>query len=206
MLFLFQVPPFKKAFTETMPYVDFLFGNESEAEAFAESEGWKTKNITEIAGKVCCATQPCLPSQHQVLLHVRNKQLSAARKTLMNCCWLQIASQPKENGARGRTVVITQGALPTVVASQGKVSNHACCTSISYQKHSTECAANGHGVPMLVWLPCLRSLDCGVWKEAEQQHAYGNSFNHACYWSRSCCLQRLHCFDFETERHVTADP
>ena len=47
-----QVPPFKKAFTETMPYVDFLFGNETEAEAFAESEGWKTKNITEIAGKV----------------------------------------------------------------------------------------------------------------------------------------------------------
>ncbi len=48
----FQVPPFKKAFTETMPYVDYLFGNETEAEAFAESEGWNTKNITEIAGKV----------------------------------------------------------------------------------------------------------------------------------------------------------
>ena len=47
-----QVPPFKKAFTETMPYVDFLFGNETEAEAFAESEGWKTKSITEIASKV----------------------------------------------------------------------------------------------------------------------------------------------------------
>ena len=37
--------------------------------------------------------------------------------------FLQIASLPKENGARGRTVVITQGALPTVVASQGKVSS-----------------------------------------------------------------------------------
>lgn len=47
-----QVPPFKKAFTETMPYVDFLFGNETEAEAFAESEGWKTKSIREIASKV----------------------------------------------------------------------------------------------------------------------------------------------------------
>ena len=35
---------------------------------------------------------------------------------------MQIASLPKENGARCRTVVITQGALPTVVASQGKVS------------------------------------------------------------------------------------
>ena len=46
-----QVPPFKKVFTETMPYVDYLFGNETEAEAFAESEGWKTKNTTEIAAK-----------------------------------------------------------------------------------------------------------------------------------------------------------
>lgn len=42
--------------------------------------------------------------------------------------FLQIASLPKENGARGRTVVITQGALPTVVASEGKVSS---CISIS---------------------------------------------------------------------------
>lgn len=36
--------------------------------------------------------------------------------------YMQIASLPKQNGARCRTVVITQGALPTVVASQGKVS------------------------------------------------------------------------------------
>lgn len=34
-----------------MPYVDYLFGNETEAEAFAESEGWNTKNTTEIAAK-----------------------------------------------------------------------------------------------------------------------------------------------------------
>lgn len=47
-----QVPPFKKSFTEVMPYVDFIFGNEDEAAVFAESEGWTTKNITEIAGKV----------------------------------------------------------------------------------------------------------------------------------------------------------
>lgn len=47
-----QVPPFKKAFADAMPYVDYLFGNETEAEAFAESEGWKTKNVTEIAAKV----------------------------------------------------------------------------------------------------------------------------------------------------------
>jgi hypothetical protein len=28
-----QVPPFKKVLTEALPYVDFLFGNETEARA-----------------------------------------------------------------------------------------------------------------------------------------------------------------------------
>ena len=41
--------------------------------------------------------------------------------------YLQIARLPKHNGARGRTAVITQGALPTVVASEGKV-----CIHLSY--------------------------------------------------------------------------
>lgn len=41
-----------------MPYVDFLFGNETEAEAFAESEGWTTKNVTEIAAKVGACPSP----------------------------------------------------------------------------------------------------------------------------------------------------
>lgn len=35
-----------------MPYIDYLFGNESEALAFAESEGWATKDISEIALKI----------------------------------------------------------------------------------------------------------------------------------------------------------
>lgn len=52
MLLLMQVPPFKKAFADAMPYVDYLFGNETEAVAFAESEGWTTKNVSEIAAKV----------------------------------------------------------------------------------------------------------------------------------------------------------
>ena len=47
-----QVPPFKQVLTDTMPYVDILFGNETEAVTFAESEGWETKDISEIALKV----------------------------------------------------------------------------------------------------------------------------------------------------------
>ncbi len=36
---------------DAMPYVDFLFGNETEARAFAESEGWATTDVAEIALK-----------------------------------------------------------------------------------------------------------------------------------------------------------
>ena len=50
--FLMQVPPFKAAMMEVLPYVDILFGNESEAVTFAESEGWETKDVAEIAMKI----------------------------------------------------------------------------------------------------------------------------------------------------------
>jgi sugar/nucleoside kinase (ribokinase family) len=37
---------------DALPFVDFLFGNENEAATFAESEGWETRDIAEIALKV----------------------------------------------------------------------------------------------------------------------------------------------------------
>jgi adenosine kinase len=50
--FLAQVPPFKKAMMDVMPHVSVLFGNETEARAFAESEGWATQDTQEIAAKI----------------------------------------------------------------------------------------------------------------------------------------------------------
>jgi len=47
--FLMQVPPFKAVFTDTLPYVDFLFGNETEARTWAETEGWDTTDVEFIA-------------------------------------------------------------------------------------------------------------------------------------------------------------
>eukprot|EP00928_Gymnodinium_smaydae_P096841 TRINITY_DN8633_c0_g1_i5.p1 TRINITY_DN8633_c0_g1~~TRINITY_DN8633_c0_g1_i5.p1 ORF type:complete len:364 (-),score=93.54 TRINITY_DN8633_c0_g1_i5:16-1038(-) len=80
--FLMMVPPFKAVFTETMPYVDYLFGNETEAMAWADSEGWDTKDIEFIATRLSL-----IPSVK----------------------------------SRKRTVVITQGCDPTIVAVNGKV-------------------------------------------------------------------------------------
>ena len=41
-----------------MPYIDFLFGNETEARAFAASEGWGTQDVAEIALKVAARAPP----------------------------------------------------------------------------------------------------------------------------------------------------
>merc|ERR1711937_786676 len=83
--FLMQVPPFKACFVETMPYVDFLFGNETEACTWAETEGWETTDIAFIATR------------------------------------LSLIPTAK---SRPRTVVITQGCDPTIVAINGHVSLH----------------------------------------------------------------------------------
>jgi len=78
--FLMQVPPFKAVLVEAIPYTDFLFGNETEALTWAETEGWETTDIKFIATR------------------------------------LSLIPSAKE---RKRTVVITQGAEPTIVAING---------------------------------------------------------------------------------------
>jgi len=82
--FLMQVPPFKAVLVEAMPFTDFLFGNETEALTWAETEGWDTKDIAFIATR------------------------------------LSLIPSAKE---RKRTVVITQGADPTIVSING---NNQC--------------------------------------------------------------------------------
>jgi len=50
--FLMQVPPFKAALMGLLPYVDILFGNETEARTFAETEGWDTTDVGFIATRL----------------------------------------------------------------------------------------------------------------------------------------------------------
>merc|ERR1719276_363026 len=50
--FIMQVPPFKACLVETMPYVDFLFGNETEAQTWADTEGWDTQDVEFIATRL----------------------------------------------------------------------------------------------------------------------------------------------------------
>jgi len=50
--FLMQVPPFKAVFVKTIPLVDFLFGNETEARTWAETEGWESTDVAFIATRL----------------------------------------------------------------------------------------------------------------------------------------------------------
>ena len=74
---------FKDALDKVLPYMDFVFGNETEARTFSKVHGWETEDVEEIA--------------------------------------LKISQLPKASDARPRITVITQGADPVVVASNGKV-------------------------------------------------------------------------------------
>jgi adenosine kinase len=50
--FIVQVPPFRKVLEDTLPYCDYLFGNETEARAYAEAGGWETEDVEFIATRL----------------------------------------------------------------------------------------------------------------------------------------------------------
>lgn len=50
--FIMEVPPFKEVLKKTMPYIDILFGNETEAAIYAKTEGWTETDVVEIAKKL----------------------------------------------------------------------------------------------------------------------------------------------------------
>ncbi|KAK4743233.1 hypothetical protein SAY87_001234 [Trapa incisa] len=44
---------FKEALEKVLPFMDFVFGNETEARTFAKVHGWETDSVEEIALKIC---------------------------------------------------------------------------------------------------------------------------------------------------------
>merc|ERR1711990_522007 len=50
--FIVQVPPFRACLEKTLPNCDFLFGNETEALAYAEAVGWDTTDVAFIATRL----------------------------------------------------------------------------------------------------------------------------------------------------------
>ncbi|KAH9808909.1 Ribokinase-like protein [Melampsora americana] len=58
---------FKDNVDKVMPYVDYLFGNESEAEAFAQAHNWDTTDLTVIATRIASLPKK-LPSRPRVVI------------------------------------------------------------------------------------------------------------------------------------------
>lgn len=81
----FLIQFFGDQMAATMPYTDFVFGNESEAAAYGEAKGYGS-DLATIA--------------------------------------LKLSAQPKLSGARPRIVVFTQGAIATIVAINGVVTEY----------------------------------------------------------------------------------
>jgi adenosine kinase len=77
--FLMQVPPFKAVFVEALPYVDYLFGNETEALTWAETEGWETKDIGFIATRLSLIPMAKAGHRHVVITQGAEQTLVAYR-------------------------------------------------------------------------------------------------------------------------------
>ncbi|CAE8588144.1 unnamed protein product [Polarella glacialis] len=50
--FIVQVPPFRAVLEKLLPACDYLFGNETEAVAYAEAAGWDTTDVESIANRL----------------------------------------------------------------------------------------------------------------------------------------------------------
>merc|ERR1711879_121734 len=50
--FIAQVPPFRAQLEKLLPATDYLFGNETEAQAYAEAVGWETTDVEFIATRL----------------------------------------------------------------------------------------------------------------------------------------------------------
>jgi len=89
--FICEVPPFRMALdNEIMPYVNILFGNETEAASYGSGKSFGTP----MEGWGCGTTD-------------------------VGTIALKIAAMPKASGTRPRIVVFTQGKDPTLVACGG---------------------------------------------------------------------------------------
>ena len=105
---------FKDQMSSVLPFTDIVFGNETEAAAYAESFELNTTDIGEIAMKI--AQLPKVDIIHlkssvgSNIAHWAN-WISPKNSNISDC-----ASNSQENGSRSRLVVITQGSDPVIWA------------------------------------------------------------------------------------------
>uniref|UniRef100_A0A2K5VIJ9 Adenosine kinase n=1 Tax=Macaca fascicularis TaxID=9541 RepID=A0A2K5VIJ9_MACFA len=81
---------YKESLMKVMPYVDILFGNETEAATFAREQGFETKDIKEIAKKT--QALPKMNSKRQrivIFTQGRDDTIMATVKSLLLLSWIK---------------------------------------------------------------------------------------------------------------------
>lgn len=120
---------FKGNLDQVFPYIDILFGNETEALAFAQEQKLGTEDLKQIG--------------------------------------LKVAALPKQNEARGRTVIITQGSDPVLLIRDGTVTEFPVDKLESKQIVDTNGAGDAFVGGFLAQLVQGNSYDtcikCGIW-------------------------------------------
>lgn len=120
---------FKDNLDQVMPYIDILFGNETEALAFAEAQKFDTEDLREIG--------------------------------------LKISALPKQNEARKRIAIITQGSDPVLLIRDGTITEFPVEKLSADQIVDTNGAGDAFVGGFLAQLVQERSFDtcikCGIW-------------------------------------------
>lgn len=120
---------FKENLDQVFPYIDIIFGNETEALAFAEKQELGTEDLKEIG--------------------------------------LKMSALPKQNSARGRVVIITQGSDPVLLIQDGKITEYPVEKLASEQIVDTNGAGDAFVGGFLAQLVQKESYEtcikCGIW-------------------------------------------
>merc|ERR1712086_268047 len=96
--FLMMVPPFKSFILESLPMVDYLFCNETEAATFAETEGWETRGVILPCWPLMDTSQntlswPCPRRSLWTRMALEMPMLVASWQHSLRACQLPIAAR-----------------------------------------------------------------------------------------------------------------
>ncbi|KAL5998659.1 Adenylate kinase 2 [Asimina triloba] len=104
---------FRDAQEKVLPYMDYVFGNETEARTFARVHGWQVNGSLMLNLDLLALRYGLMLIDGLANVQTENVEEIA----------LKISQWPKASGTHKRITVITQGADPVVVAEDGKVTS-----------------------------------------------------------------------------------
>jgi len=127
--FIVQVPPFRACLEKTLPACDYLFGNETEALAYAEAVGWESQDIAFIATRLSLVpTKGNKPPRKVVITQGADPTIVAIRGVVTK---YPVIALPKEKlvDTNGAGDAFVGGFLAALV--KGK-DIEGCCKAGSY--------------------------------------------------------------------------